>query len=345
MATVSASHSNDPVSNADRSATMAPAVSIVVPVFNETENLNELHERLVLLLTEDRFRQSEVVFVSDGSTDGTEEVLEAIVAADARFSAIFLTRNFGHQAAVSVGLRHAMGELVVVIDGDLQDPPEVIPRLVDAIDNGVDVAFGVRRNRKESLLKRVAYKLFYRLLKLAASIDIPLDSGDFCCMRRDVVDHLNRLPERNRFIRGLRAWIGYRQVGVEYERAARFAGEPKYTIRKLIGLTYDGLFSFSTVPIRIMQVLGFLVSATAILVAGIYFIWYFVSSRNWPPGFATLTISIWFLGGIQLFFLGVIGEYVTRAFDETRARPVALVRQIRRNQTADSSHGERLHGE
>ena len=190
------------------------------------------------------------------------------------------------------------------------------------------MAYGVRRNRKEGLLKRAAYGIFYRSLKWVSSIDIPLDSGDFCCMRRPVVDAIVRLPERNRFIRGLRAWVGYTHVGVEYERSARYAGKPKYTLRKLLGLAYDGYFSFTSMPLRLMQFAGFVLSAMAILVAAAYVGVYFMGPSRFPRGFATLVVSIWFLAGVQLFALGILGEYIWRISDETRHRPVAPVREI-----------------
>ena len=302
-------------------------LSVVVPIFNEEENLPELRRRLKSVVEELRFTQSEVLLVSDGSSDRSEAMIRSIVAEDPLFKGIFLTRNFGHQAAVSVGLSQAKGSVVVVIDGDLQDPPEAIPLLVRAIDDGADVAYAVRKHRKENVLKRVAYSVFYRLLQRLADIDIPLDSGDFSCLTRPVVDAMLKLPERNRFVRGLRAWVGYRQVGVEYERAARFAGTPKYTFRKLLGLAYDGLFSFSMLPIRLIQFLGFAASAIALLIACVYVVCYFLAT-SFPVGFATLTVSIWFLSGVQLLFLGIVGEYVVRTCDEVRRRPIALVREI-----------------
>jgi polyisoprenyl-phosphate glycosyltransferase len=309
-------------------------LSIVVPIFNEEDNLPELRRRLKGVVEQLRFAQSEILLVSDGSVDGSEAMIRSIVAEDPLFKGVFLTRNFGHQAAVSVGLSQAKGSLVVVIDGDLQDPPEAIPLLVQAVDDGADVAYAVRKHRKENALKRAAYAVFYRLLQRLADIDIPLDSGDFSCLTRPVVDAMLKLPERNRFVRGLRAWVGYRQVGVEYERAARFAGQPKYTLRKLMGLAYDGLFSFSRLPIRLMQFLGFVASGIALLVACIYVVYYFLVKTPIPAGFFTLIVSIWFLVGVQLLFLGVVGEYVVRTFDEVRRRPVALVREIVEN--ADS---------
>jgi dolichol-phosphate mannosyltransferase len=254
-----------------------------------------------------------------------------MIEEDSLFKGILLSRNFGHQAAVSTGLAEARGSVIAVIDGDLQDPPEAIPLLVRALESGADAAYGVRRARKEGVFKRMAYAAFYRLLKAVSDIDIPLDAGDFACMTRNVVDAMLEMPERNRFLRGLRAWVGYRQVGVEYERAARFAGQPKYTLRKLFGLAYDGFFSFSRAPIRAMQFLGFGVSFSAISLALVYILWYLVASNRFPSGFATLTISIWFLAGVQLLFMGLLGEYVARACDEARRRPVALVREIVRN--------------
>lgn len=303
-------------------------ISVVVPVFNEEATLPELEGRLRTVLRGLGFERAEVLLVSDGSTDFSEELIRDLVRRDPVFAGVFLTRNFGHQAAISAGLEIAAGSVVAVLDADLQDPPEVLPRLIEALDEGADVAYGVRTNRKEGPFKRFAYALFYRALSHVASIEIPKDSGDFCCMRRPVVDALLSLPESGRFLRGLRAWVGFRQVGVPFERAARHAGTPKYTLRKLAGLAYDGLFSFSSLPVRLMQWLGFAASFMATSVALLYFVWSFIQPERFPQGFATLTISIWFLGGTQLLFLGIVGEYVVRAVDEARRRPVALLREI-----------------
>ena len=309
-------------------ATRREFLSVVVPIYNEEENLPELRRRLKSVVEELEFARSEVLLINDGSADRSEALIRSIVAEDPLFTGIFLTRNFGHQAAVCVGLSQAKGSVIVVIDGDLQDPPEAIPLLVKAIEEGADVAYGVRTRRKENALKRTAYTVFYRLLQRLADIDIPPDAGDFSAMSRSVVDAMLTLPERNRFVRGLRAWVGYRQVGVEYERAARFAGEPKYTLRKLLGLAYDGLFSFSRLPIRLIQFLGFVASGVALVVACVYVVCYFIAARPFPVGFATLIVTIWFLAGVQLLFLGIVGEYVVRTCDEVRRRPVALVREI-----------------
>ena len=310
--------------SADRSS-----LSIIIPVYNEEENLPELRTRLAALLEGLGFSRSEVLLVSDGSSDRTEDIIAEIVRGDPRFKGVFHTRNFGHQAAVSTGLSLCNGDVVAVIDGDLQDPPEAIALLLQEVDRGADVAYGVRAARKEGIVKRGAYTTFYRLLRGVSSIDIPLDSGDFCVMRRSVVDHMSALPERNRFVRGLRAWVGHKQVGVTYERAARFAGAPKYTLRKLIGLAYDGLFGFTALPVRIMQTMGFVISALAFITAMTYLVLALLArTPNWPTGWATLVISLWFLGGIQLLFLGIVGEYVYRTFDEARHRPAALVREL-----------------
>ncbi len=316
-------------------------LSVIVPIYNEEAILPELARRLPRAVEGLSFRAIEFLLISDGSFDRSEKLIREIVARDPRFQGIFLTRNFGHQAAVSIGMSHARGSVVAVIDADLQDPPEVIGSLVEALEDGNDVAYGVRTKRKEGILKRWAYFTFYRLLRLVSTIDVPLDSGDFCCMRRNVVNAMLALPERNRFVRGLRAWVGFDQVGLEYERAARFAGEPRYTLRKNLALAYDGLFSFTNLPVRFIQVAGFVLSFVAIMIALGYLGWYFIAPDRFPQGFASLIISIWFFAGIQMLCLGIVGEYVVRTCDEGRGRPVALVREIVRetdlDEIADSS--------
>ncbi len=310
-------------------------LSVIVPVFNEEANLPELERRLPEALEGLGFRSLEFLLVSDGSRDGSENMICEIVERDARFLGVFLTRNFGHQAAVSIGMSHASGSVIAIIDADLQDPPESIGSLVEALEQGNDVAYGVRRNRKEGVFKRWAYFLFYRLLRFVSMIDVPLDSGDFCCMRRRVAAAMLALPERNRFLRGLRAWVGFKQAGVRYDRAARFAGAPKYTLSKNLALAYDGLFSFTKLPVRFIQVAGFILSFFAIVVAIGYLCWYLVAPADFPRGFASLIISIWFFAGIQMLCLGIVGEYVVRTCDEGRGRPVALVREIVRNDELD----------
>jgi|CXWL01.1.fsa_nt_gi dolichol-phosphate mannosyltransferase len=300
-------------------------LTIIVPVYNEESLLGVLCDRLAHAADSLRVRAVEILIISDGSTDRSNELIRARVLADSRFEGILLARNFGHQAAVSVGLEHARGDFVVIIDGDLQDPPEVIERLLATVAGDADVAFAVREKRKEGTFWRFLYASYYRILQRVADIEIPVDTGDFCCMRRCVVDAMLLLPERNRFVRGLRAWVGFRQVGVPYVRDARFSGVPRYTLKKLLRLAGDGLFGFSALPISVMQILGFVISGVSLLVAAFYFGWFILDPGKFPAGFATLIISLWFLAGMQLLFLGFIGEYVIRTFDESRRRPGAII--------------------
>lgn len=307
-------------------------LSVVVPVYNEEENIKALKKRLMEFGDSAGFDRVEFVLVDDGSSDSTAEKLAKLPGKDARFRVATLTRNFGHQPAVSAGLSIARGSVICVIDGDLQDPPEAIATLVDAMEaQDADVAYGVRRARKENVFKRTAYFTFYRLLERSSDFPIPLDTGDFACMTRRVVDKMLELPERRRFVRGIRAWVGYKQIPVEYERHARHAGEPKYSFTKLLGLAYDGLFSNSSLPIRAFQMIGTTLAIGAFLVAMLYVVLFLTAEdkTNWTPGFATLIVSIWFLAGVQMLSLGLIGEYVFRAFDESRRRPVSLIRDVR----------------
>lgn len=316
-------------------------LSIVVPIHNEQETLRPLHESISAVLPRLGFQQVEVLLVDDGSTDASEQIIRNIVDLDKRFQGIRLARNFGHQAAVSVGLEHCCGDVIAVIDGDLQDPPHEIVRLLDALENGADVAYGVRTKRKERWYKRMAYAAFYRTLKKIANIDIPLDSGDFCCMRRSVVDAMLQLPERNRFLRGIRAWVGFQQVGVPYERSARFAGTPSYTFRKLVKLAADGLLSFSNTPVRAIQILGMVVLLSAMATTGTL-----VSLRILDFGdvsaYSILAASIWLACGVQLCTVGVLAEYVTRIWEEVRHRPHAIVLQKHCHQAADDSEVDLL---
>lgn len=300
-------------------------LTIVVPIYNEREVFPSLISRLTALMERLSDIHCDTILVNDGSTDGSADLIRNLCARDPRYRGLMLARNFGHQAAVSTGLGHAQGDYIAIIDGDLQDPPEVIEELVATLRAGADVAYAVRQRRKESVGKRLLYALYYRILQRVANVNIPLDSGDFCCMRKRVVAAMQQLPERNRFVRGLRAWVGFKQVGVTYERHARLAGQSHYTTAKLLRLAYDGLFAFSTLPIYLMQALGFVISLLSGLVAAAYFVWYLIDQQKFPSGFATLIISIWLLAGVQLLFLGIIGEYLVRTHDEARRRPVAIV--------------------
>ncbi len=306
-----------------------PELSVVIPAYNEEENLDALYTRLVAAL--DPLGMSyELIFVNDGSRDRTLPMLQQLAAADGRVVVVDLARNFGHQIAISAGLDHARGDGVIVMDGDLQDPPEVLPQFIAKWREGYEVVYAVREKRKEGPLKRAAYSLFYRLLKRVSQIDIPLDAGDFCIMDRRVVDLLNGMPERNRFVRGIRSWVGLNQTGLAYERHARHAGRPKYTFTRLLYLALDGLVSFSYLPLRLISMAGLAVSLMSILIALFYTVQKLTIGLS-PPGFATLVVAIFFLSGIQLITIGVIGEYVGRIFEEVKARPLYVVRKVWRS--------------
>ncbi len=306
----------------------SPDVSVIVPVLNEKENIDVLHSRLVSVL-EQTGMDFEIVFVDDGSNDGSVESLRGLAVRDQRVVVVELARNFGHQTAITAGLEFAEGKAVIVMDADLQDPPEVLPDFIGKWREGFDVVYAIREHRKEGWLKRAGYRLFYRLLRRIANVDIPLDSGDFCLMDRRVVDLLNSMPERNRFVRGIRSWVGLNQVGLPIVRHARHAGLPKYTFGRLFLLALDGLISFSHVPLRLITVLGLGVSMVSLFLAGFYLVKKLLYGLS-PPGFATLVVSIFFFAGLQLITLGVIGEYVGRIFDESKRRPLYVLRQISR---------------
>lgn len=304
-------------------ATARPAISVVVPLYNEEANLPELERRLTASL-EGLAVPFEVILVNDGSVDGTAALLGALCRRDPRYKALHLTRNFGHQAAVSAGLDHAEGETVAVLDADLQDPPELLAEMRARWAEGWHVVYGVRRKRKEGWAKRLAYWTYYRTLQMFSSLEIPLDAGDFCLMDRQVVLALRALPERNRFVRGIRRWVGFRQVGLPYERAARHAGEVKYTLRKLVRLALDGLIAFSDAPLRLAIYLGVLFALSSFVLA-VGFVVIKLALDVEPRGWTSTVILMLFIGGVQLLTLGIIGEYISRIYDEVKRRPVYLV--------------------
>jgi dolichol-phosphate mannosyltransferase len=305
---------------------LPPEVSVVIPVYNEQENLPTLYERLTRVF-ESIAVPYEIVFVDDGSRDRSRELLRDLVQTDPHVAVVELARNFGHQVAISAGLDHTRGRGVIIMDADLQDPPEVLPQFIARWREGYEVVYAIREQRKEHVLLRIAYGLFYRMLKRVANIDIPLDAGDFCIMDRRVVDVLNSMPERNRFVRGIRSWVGLNQVGLAYERQARYAGRPKYTFSRLLYLALDGLVSFSFVPLRFITIVGFAVSTMSLILAIMYTIQRLTIGLS-PPGFATLTVALFFLSGVQLITIGVIGEYVGRIFEEVKRRPLYVVRKV-----------------
>ena len=306
-----------------------PELSVVTPVFNEAAIIPKLYERLKRTL-ETITPSHEIIFVDDGSSDDSLSLLQKQVEGDDKVVIVELTRNFGHQAAISAGLDLAHGKIVVLMDGDLQDPPEEIPKLIAKINEGYDVAFATRIQRKESAPKRAAYQVFYRILRLFAEIRIPLDAGDFSAMTRPVVDVMKQMPERSRFMRGVRAWVGFRQIGVPVERAARDYGRSKYTWDRLVSLALNGLITFSVRPLRFISFLGASISVCSVLLA----IWYALQRITvglTPPGFATIVVLLCFFAGIQLITVGLIGEYVGRIFDESKKRPLYVIKNISRS--------------
>src|SRR6185503_6454944 len=309
------------------SATPLPDLCVVVPAFNEEENLPVLYRELVEALDARQIR-FELLVVDDGSRDGTVDVLRRLAAADDRVRALRLSRNFGHQEAISIGLQEARGRAVAIMDADLQDRPSDLLQLYERWQAGADVAYAVRRTRRETLRRRFAYRLFYRVLARLAEVQIPLDAGDFCVMDGAFVERLNALPERLRFVRGLRAWLGGRQERVPVDRDARRHGEPQYSFAKLVRLALDGLFSFSDAPLRMASLVGSLISVLAFGGALVVLVWRAMGLLPTGAGIATIALGVFFLGGLQLLTIGILGEYVSRIFREVKARPVAVVAEV-----------------
>jgi glycosyltransferase involved in cell wall biosynthesis len=302
-----------------------PLLSVVVPVFNEEDVIEPLHSRLLQILVPAGI-DFEVIFVNDGSTDHSAEMLEAICKADRRFKALHFSRNFGHQPAVTAGLHAVRGQCAVVIDADLQDPPELILEMLKLWREGYAVVYAQKTEREGSgFLIRHAYRLFYRLVGSLSEVEIPRDSGDFSLMDRRVVDLLNAMPERNRYVRGLRAWLGFRQTAIQFERPARFAGQTKYNFGRLIGLAFDGVLSVSTAPLRLAMYMGFLSSAGSFLLGIIFAIQQITGRSHTARGWASTIVVILFLGGVQLICIGFIGEFIGRIYDEVKQRPLYVV--------------------
>jgi len=305
-------------------------LSIAIPLYNEATLVPELLARTGRVLDSLPGGPHEIVCVDDGSQDGTWRLLRDSAQRDPRIVAISLSRNFGHQAAFSAALDHVTGDAVVLMDGDLQDPPEAIPQLLAAYHEGYDVVYAVRVRRKEGMLLRSCYYLFYALISLLANIRLPRGAGDFSLMSRRVVDELTRTQERLRYLRGLRTWVGFRQIGVPIERAERHSGKSKYSLRRLLRLAFDGIFAFSIVPIRAATWLGVLTIVISIAVAA-----YSLAAKLFfahpPQGFTALIVSVTFFAGTQLVFLGVIGEYIGRIYEEVKARPIYIVQETMRS--------------
>jgi polyisoprenyl-phosphate glycosyltransferase len=307
-----------------------PGVSVAIAVHDEEEVFPELFRRLAAVLDALPGGPHEMVFVDDGSSDRTFDLIVEAAAADDRVVGVRLSRNFGHQAALTAALETVTGDVVIAMDGDLQDRPEEIPRFVAEYEKGYDVVYAQRVRRKESLPYRTAYFLFYRLMSRLSEVKVPVDSGDFALLSRRVVDQINLLPERHRYIRGLRSWVGFPQTGIPVERDARAGGEPSYTLRKLFRLAFDGVFAFSVTPLRAAWVFGACVSALAALYA-LWAVFQRIFLDTSPQGFTALIVAITFFAGVQLLFLGLIGEYLGRVYDEAKGRPNFVVTEVVRD--------------
>ena len=307
-------------------------VSIVVPLFNEEGNVHELVRRLRAILDSLEGRPTyEMVFVNDGSSDGTLEALRALARTTPHVVVLNLSRNFGHQLAATAGIDAARGDAVVLMDGDLQDPPELIADFLERYRAGYDVVYAVRRSRRgESAFKLFTARAFYRLIRRLTNVSIPVDTGDFRLMSRRVVEALRQTRERHRFLRGLVSWVGYRQIGVEYDRDERFSGVTKYPISKMFRFAVDGITSFSEIPLRFASYFGFFVSIIAFIVAVAEIAIRLFTGYN-LPGYTSTIFAILFLGGVQLIGIGILGEYIGRIYDEIKGRPLYLVADVDRS--------------
>jgi polyisoprenyl-phosphate glycosyltransferase len=303
-----------------------PLISVVVPCMNEEEALGETNRRLCSVL-ERSATDFEIIYVDDGSTDSTANVLRQLQGQDERIRVVRFSRNFGHQMAITAGLEHASGDAAVIIDADLQDPPEVILEFIGKWMDGYDVVYGVRAEREgETAFKLWSAKTFYRCMDRLADTRIPLDAGDFRLMDRRVVDQFLAMPERDRFVRGMVSWLGFSQTAVSYSRAARTAGETKFSFFKMLRFALDGIFSFSIVPLRLATWTGF--AASGLAIAGILFALFArVFGHGWVKGWASLVITVLFIGGVQLICMGLIGEYVGRIYGESKRRPLYVVQE------------------
>lgn len=304
-----------------------PEISVIVPLYNEEESLPILVERLNNVI-EAFSKEVEVILVDDGSRDRTPHMIRALSLTDEKYQAVLLSRNFGHQAALSAGLKYCnCTRAAFIIDGDLQDPPELLDKFFEKHEQGFDVIYAVRKNRKENIIKKSAYYMFYRVLNNIANISLPVDSGDFSLISREVIDVLNQMPEESRYIRGMRSWIGFKQTAFEYDRAERAAGASKYSFRKLFKLAYNGIFNFSEIPVRFMTWLG----VTSVFFSTVYLAVVIIKKMFFggvPAGYTTMFLAIVLFSGVQLICLGIIGEYVLRIFFQVKKRPLFVVKEI-----------------
>ncbi len=306
---------------------MSKDISVVVPIYYEEENIFSLYDRLTNVISDKMNLNYEIIFVNDGSDDNSVKYIKKLINRDSNIKLLDFSRNFGHQVAVTAGLEYTVGEVTVIIDADLQDPPELIIDMYEKYKNGYDVVYAKRKNRAgESFFKKKTAKIFYRFLDFISEIDIPLDTGDYRLMSRKVVEQLNNMPEKNRFIRGLVTWVGFNQTYVEYDRDERNAGKTGYSLSKMIKFSLDGITSFSTVPLKIATLLGILISgASFIYILRIIYLKYFTEKTI--QGWSSIMVSNLFLGGIILLTLGILGEYIGRIYKELKNRPQYIIKE------------------
>ncbi|MBH8553108.1 glycosyltransferase family 2 protein [Nostocaceae cyanobacterium CENA357] len=304
-----------------------PIYSLVIPIYNEEENITEMYRRLSNVMTQ-LDGDTELILIDDGSRDHSLNMIRELHHCDRRVRYLSFARNFGHQIAVTAGLNFVQGKCVIVMDADLQDPPELILKMIATWQQGYQVVYAQRLSRKrESWLKRFTAYAFYRFLQRLSKVDIPTDTGDFCLMDRQVVDILNAMPERNRYIRGLRAWVGFNQTAVHFERDPRFAGKVKYSFGKSWALAIDGIISFSTVPLKLATYLGMLSAGIALLMMILVLYWRLVDPVSPLIGFTLITIAMFFLGSVQLICIGILGEYISRIYEEVKGRPIYTLKE------------------
>jgi len=300
--------------------------SVVIPLYNEEEVALECVNRVVKVMDKIEGKY-EIIFINDGSSDKTMEIMKEQCKKNSKLKIIDFSRNFGHQIAITAGMDYAKGDAIIVMDADLQDPPEVIPEMIEKYNQGYEVVYAIRKSRKgESIFKKITAKMFYRFLQYMCSIDIPVDTGDFRLISKKVSKVMSSLTERNRYVRGLVAWVGFKQIGIEYEREERFAGETKYPLRKMIKLSIDGITSFSTKPLTISKNLGIFVALAGFVYALVIVIK--KVALNIPnTGWSSTVVLILIIGGVQLIMIGVVGDYIARIFDESKNRPLYIINE------------------
>ena len=301
-------------------------ISVIVPMYYEEKVAEECYKRLTTCLQKLIDYTYEIIIIDDGSKDKTLEILENIASKDDKVKVISFSRNFGHQAAVTAGLKHVSGDAIIIIDADLQDPPELIPQMIQLWEQGNEIIYAKRKKRKgESPFKLLSAKLFYQILNALSDTEIPKDTGDFRLVDRKVVDTINNMPEHNKFLRGLFSWVGYKQIPFEYEREERFAGKTKYPLRKMLKLASDGIISFSTKPLKLVGLLGFISIVISILILIYALLSYFLKLNQLSAGWTSLMVAITFFAGVQLLSIWIMSEYIGRIYDETKQRPQFII--------------------